>query len=63
MGAVPKSKIGPRRRRLRRTHYKLTAVGLVRCETCEAMHRPHHMCPNCGSLRGVQIVEMDEDKA
>jgi large subunit ribosomal protein L32 len=60
MGALPKSKIGPRRKRLRRTHYKLTAVKLVPCTTCGELHRPHHMCPSCGSYRGVEIVRVDE---
>jgi large subunit ribosomal protein L32 len=61
MGAVPKSKIGPRRKRLRRTHYKLEAVRLVPCSTCNELHRPHHMCPNCGSYRGIEIVDMSEE--
>lgn len=62
MGAVPKSRIGPRRRRLRRTHYKLTAVALARCETCKELHRPHHMCPHCGSYRGVEIVSVKDEE-
>lgn len=56
MGAAPKSRIGPRRRRLRRTHYKLAKLNLVRCETCEALMMPHVVCQTCGSFRGVRYI-------
>jgi large subunit ribosomal protein L32 len=62
MGAVPKSKVGPRRKRLRRTHYKIEAVALAPCPTCGEPHRPHHVCPSCGSYRGIQVLELNEDK-
>jgi large subunit ribosomal protein L32 len=61
MGAVPKSRIGPRRKRLRRTHYKLPRLALAPCETCGELHRPHHVCPHCGSFRGVEIIEIEEE--
>lgn len=60
MGAVPKSRIGPRRRRLRRTHFKLGPVALVQCSTCAALIPPHRVCPDCGSLHGVRVVEVGE---
>ena len=63
MGALPKSRIAPRRRRARRTHYKLEAVKLVRCTTCDAYHRPHHVCHACGSFRGVQVIEEPTEEA
>jgi large subunit ribosomal protein L32 len=62
MGAVPKSRIGPRRKRLRRTHYKMGPVALVPCETCQEFHQPHRVCPNCGSYRGVEIIALEEEK-
>ena len=62
MGAVPKSRIGPRRRRLRRTHYKAKAPVMVRCETCTAYKRPHHMCLECGTYRGVEIIAVSEQE-
>jgi len=61
MGALPKSRISPRRRRARRTHYKLAAVKLVPCEACGAMHRPHHVCGACGSYRGVEVISQGDD--
>ena len=62
MGALPKSRISPRRRRARRTHYKLSPVNLVPCETCGEMHRPHHVCKACGSFRGMQVIDTDDDE-
>lgn len=61
MGAVPKSRVGPRRKRNRRGHDKIQPVKLVRCKHCDAFHQPHHMCPTCGTYRGIQIVDVDED--
>ncbi len=62
MGAVPKSRVGLRRKRLRRTHYRLPPVPMVPCEKCHQYHRPHHVCPNCGSLRGVEIIAPKESE-
>ncbi len=61
MGAVPKSKVGPRRKRQRRTHYKLSPVAIVRCSNCNEYRQPHHVCPACGTYRGMQVVRVDEE--
>lgn len=61
MGAVPKSRISPRRRRARRTHYKAAPVRLVRCDSCGELALPHHVCPACGSLRGVEVIKVAEE--
>lgn len=61
MGAVPKSKVGPRRKRLRRTHYRAAAVALVPCDTCGALRPPHQVCPACGSYRRVQILPVEDE--
>jgi len=63
MGAVPKSKIGPRRKHKRRTHHKLEAVPLVRCDQCDSYHVPHHVCRNCGTYRGVQVIRTEDEEA
>jgi large subunit ribosomal protein L32 len=63
MGAVPKSRVGPARRRRRRTHYKSPAIHLVECPTCHGWHRPHHVCANCGSYRGVEVVVIEEEES
>jgi len=60
MGAVPKHRVGPRRKAKRRTHYKIDPVKLVRCGHCEAYHRPHHVCPSCGTYRGIEIIAVED---
>lgn len=61
MGALPKSRVGPRRKRLRRTHYKAKVPSMVRCGNCRAWKRPHHVCLECGTYRGVEVIAADEE--
>lgn len=50
--AVPQRRISKTRKRLRRTHFKLEASGLVTCPNCGAMIKSHHVCPKCGYYAG-----------
>ena len=45
--AVPQRRISKTRKRLRRTHFKLSVSGLVTCPQCGAMIKAHHVCPKC----------------
>ncbi len=58
--AVPKKKVSKQRKRKRRTHYKAQMPHLVPCQTCGAMKQPHRVCPECGTYRGEQVVEVEE---
>lgn len=58
--AVPKKRVSKQRKRKRRTHYKAEMPNLTPCPTCGAMKRPHRVCPECGTYRGEQIVEVEE---
>ncbi len=51
--AVPFRKVSKTRRNMRRTHYKITANGLVACTNCGAMIRPHRACTKCGFYKGA----------
>ena len=51
--AVPFRKVRKTRRVIRRTHYKVTANGIVECNNCGAKIRPHRACPKCGFYKGV----------
>ena len=55
--AVPFRKISKTRRDMRRTHYKVTANGLVKCTNCGEMIRPHRVCDKCGFYKGVNKLE------
>ena len=59
--AVPFRKVSKTRRDMRRTHYKITANGLVECSNCGAKIRPHRACPKCGFYKGVDTSKKVEE--
>lgn len=61
MGALPKRKISKSRRDRRRAHDSIKTFHLVRCSSCGSMKRSHHMCLECGSYKGRQILPVVED--
>ena len=60
--AVPFRKVSKTIRNMRRTHYKITANGLVVCTNCGAKIRPHRACPKCGFYKGVDTSKKVETK-
>lgn len=46
----------------RRSHHALKAPTLAVCSNCEAQHRPHHMCLECGFYKGKMVVDMSAKK-
>lgn len=52
--AVQQRRTSKTRKAKRRTHYKLTAQTLVRCEACGEMRKAHHMC-SCGYYRENKV--------
>ena len=61
MPAVPKRKISKGRGRHRHSQWKLKVRRLVTCSQCGAPMRPHHVCLSCGTYRGVQVIEIEEE--
>ncbi len=61
--AVPFRKVSKTRRDMRRTHYKVSANGLVACPNCKEMIRPHRACPKCGFYKGKNVVSKEENAA
>jgi len=61
MPAVPKRKISKTRGRNRRSHWKAKAARLVTCLQCGAPVRPHHVCLSCGTYRGIEVIEIEEE--
>ena len=59
--AVPFRKVSKTRRDMRRTHYKITANGLVECTNCGAKIRPHRACPKCGFYKGAYTSKQVEE--
>jgi len=58
--AVPKRKVSKQRKHKRRTHWKLFAPKLVKCEQCGAFKKPHTVCDECGTYKGKQIIVTGE---
>ena len=64
MGALPKRKVSRVRRDRRRAHYlRLKMPHMVPCTQCNSLHLAHHVCPNCGSYNGVQVLPDSQLKA
>ncbi|MDF2649525.1 MAG: hypothetical protein K0Q73_5330 [Paenibacillus sp.] len=55
--AVPQRRTSKTRRDKRRTHFKLAVPGMVKCEQCAELKMAHHVCKNCGSYKGREIVK------
>lgn len=54
--AVPFRRTSKTAKRMRRTHFKLSVSGLVKCPNCGAMIKSHNVCPMCGYYNGKQVV-------
>lgn len=46
--AIPFRRTSKTKKALRRTHFKLSAPGLIKCSNCGAMIPSHRVCPQCG---------------
>ena len=58
--AVPKKKTSKARRDKRRSStWKLEAPTLVKCSKCGELTLAHHVCNNCGSYKGEEIVKKE----
>lgn len=54
--AVPQRRTSKTRKRLRRTHFKLSVTGLVTCSNCGKLIKSHTVCPHCGFYKGEQVI-------
>ena len=54
--AVPKKKVSPSRRNMRRSHDAIAAASYSECPNCGELTRPHHICGACGYYDGREVV-------
>ncbi|MFC4335654.1 50S ribosomal protein L32 [Salininema proteolyticum] len=54
--AVPKRRMSRSNTRHRRSQWKAAAVRLVDCPQCHEQKRPHHVCENCGTYKGREVL-------
>lgn len=59
--AVPKSKITPSRRGMRRSHDKLAQAAYIEDKDSGELRRPHHIDLKTGKYRGRQVMEPKGD--
>lgn len=59
--AVPKRKVTPSRRGMRRAHDKLARATYIEDKESGELRRPHHIDPTTGKYRGRQVLEPAED--
>ena len=57
--AVPKRRTSKARKNKRRTHWKLSAPGLVECPQCHETKLPHNICASCGYYNGNKVVDTE----
>ena len=62
MGALPKKKVSRARRGNRRAHIRLAVPTLMDCPQCQTRKMTHHVCPNCGTYNGHQVLTIDEKR-
>ena len=67
--AVPKKKVSPSRRGMRRSHHALRGEARAECPNCGELKRPHHVCPSCGHYADREVIaqanatDLDDDAA
>jgi large subunit ribosomal protein L32 len=59
--AVPKGKTSRSKRDKRRSHHAIGPATRSNCPQCSEPKLPHRVCGNCGSYRGREVVQTDEE--
>ncbi|MQG73872.1 MAG: 50S ribosomal protein L32 [SAR202 cluster bacterium] len=56
MGALPKKQMSKSKQRSRAAHYRGHSSGISRCPQCHSPKLSHHVCSQCGSYKGREII-------
>ena len=59
--AVPKRKTSKSKRDMRRAHQKTQGPNLATCPQCGEAKLPHTACSSCGTYKGRDVLEKEED--
>ncbi|HEY1415260.1 MAG TPA: 50S ribosomal protein L32 [Caulobacteraceae bacterium] len=59
--AVPKRKVSPSRRNMRRAHHALSANSYIEDQDTGELRRPHHVDLKTGLYKGRQVLTPKED--
>jgi large subunit ribosomal protein L32 len=63
VGALPKKRVSHSRQGNRRAHHKVKIPQLTVCKQCGHLRQSHHVCPNCGTYRGRQVLQASRQRA
>ncbi|MFA6916176.1 MAG: 50S ribosomal protein L32 [Parachlamydiales bacterium] len=58
--AVPRNRHSTARKNSKRSHHAKKPVHTSKCTNCGAEHRPHRICPSCGTYKGSVVVQKAE---
>lgn len=56
--AVPKKRTTSSKRNMRRSHHGTARVQLSDCPRCSNFVPPHTACPNCGTYKGREVIDV-----
>lgn len=56
--AVPKKRTTKSKRNMRRSHHGLARVQLSACSKCSTPIPGHVACPNCGTYKGREVIDV-----
>ncbi len=59
--AVPKQRTSKRKRDQRRAHDALGVPARSKCPQCGEPKLPHRVCTSCGTYRGREVIQTDEE--
>ena len=59
--AVPKRRTSRSRKNKRRAHDAIGTPARSTCSQCGEPKIPHRVCANCGTYRGREVVQTEED--
>ena len=59
--AVPKRRTSRAKRRTRRAHDAIPVPARSVCPQCQEPKLPHRVCRNCGTYRGREVIQTDEE--
>ena len=58
---APKRRTSKAKRDKRRSHDAFAAPPRSLCPQCREPKMPHRVCPNCGTYRGREVIQTDEE--
>jgi len=58
---LPKRRTSKSKRDMRRSQQKTAAPNVTTCPQCGEAKQPHAVCKSCGTYKGRNVLDTDED--